>query len=234
MNYAPIGNMVFTQLLYSKLPISPQRDLTPVAMVATFPLILVVNATQPLKTVADLVAFMRANPAKSSYGGSGPAFQFATELFKIETGTSAGFIQYKSTGEVITALIAGDLLMAFADTKPATASVSGGRLRALAVTSAQRLASLPDVPTMAEIGFPDLEIQYWAGVFASAGTPQPIVKQLEGELQRAVRSPDVAERMRLIQVSPAMSGSDEFAKIFAADLARWTAVARTANIKPAE
>ena len=231
---APIGNMVFTQLLYRNLPFSPQRDLTPVAMVATFPLILVVSADRPMRTVSDLVSYMRANPERANYGGSGPAFQFATELFKIKTGTPAEFIQYKSTSEVITALIGGDLLMAFADTGPATASISGGRLRALAVTSAQRLSSLPNVPTMAEIGFPDLEIQYWAGVFAPAGTPLPIVKRLEGELQRAVRSPDVAERMKLIQVSPAVIGSDEFAKIFAADLARWTAVARTANIKPAE
>ena len=231
---APIGNMVFTQLLYSKLPFSPQRDLTPVAMVASFPLLLVVNAAQPIQTVPDLVAYMRANPAKSNYGGSGPAFQFATELFKIRTATSSEFIQYKSTSEVITALITGDLLLAFADTGPAAEPVAGGRLRALAVTSPQRLAALPNVPTMAELGFPDLEIQYWAGVFAPAGTPQPIVRKLEGELQRVVGLPEVAERMKSIHVRPATSGSDDFAKIFAADLARWTAVAKTANIKPAE
>ncbi len=231
---APIGNMVFTQLLYSKLPFSPQRDLTPVAMVASFPLLLVVNAAQPIRTVPDLVAYMRANPAKSNYGGSGPAFQFATELFKIRTNTSAEFIQYKSTSEVITALITGDLLLAFADTGPAAEPVAGGRLRALAVTSPQRLAALPNVPTMAEVGFPDLEIQYWAGVFAPAGTPQPILRKLESELQRVVGLSEVAERMKSIQVSPSTSGSDDFAKIFAADLARWTAVAKTANIKPAD
>ncbi|MEO8134506.1 MAG: tripartite tricarboxylate transporter substrate-binding protein [Betaproteobacteria bacterium] len=111
---------------------------------------------------------------------------------------------------------------------------AGGRLRALAVTSPQRLAALPNVPTMAELGFPDLEIQYWAGVFAPAGTPQPIVRKLERELQRVVGLAEVGERMKSIQVSPAPSGSEDFARIFAADLARWAAVARTANIKPAE
>jgi tripartite-type tricarboxylate transporter receptor subunit TctC len=229
---APIGNMVFTQILYNKLPYSAQRDLTPVAMVATFPLVLVVNAAQPLQSVPELIAYMRANPAKANYGGSGPAFQFATELFKIKTGTQAEFIQYKSTGEVITALIAGDLLLALADTGPAAAPVAGGRVRALAVTSAKRLAALPDVPTMAEIGLPDMEIEYWAGVFAPAGTPQAIVGKLEAELQRVVGLPEIAERMKSIQVSPATSGSDEFTKIFAADLARWSAVAKSANIKP--
>ena len=231
---APIGNMVFTQLLYSKLPFSPQRDLVPVAMVASFPLLLVVNAAQPMQTVPDLVAFMRANPAKSNYGGSGPAFQFATELFKMRTGTSAEFIQYKSTSEVITALIAGDLLLAFADTGPAAEPVAGGRLRALAVTSPQRLAALPNVPTMSEAGLPELEIQYWAGVFAPAGTPQPVVKKLESELQRVVGLPEIAERMKAIQVRPATSGSEEFGRIFSADLARWSAVAKAANIKPSD
>lgn len=229
---APIGNMVFTQILYRKLPYSPLGDFTPVSMVATFPLLLVVNATQPFRSVQDLIAYMRANPDKANYGGSGPAFQFATELFKIKTDTKAEFIQYKGTNESIAAIISGDLLLAMADTGPAAAAIAGGRVRALAVTSPRRLPSLPDVPTMAEVGLPDLEIQYWAGIFAPAGTPQPIVKQLEAEIKRIVKLADVNARMTGIRVTPAGSTSEEFAATLAADLARWSAVAKTANIKP--
>lgn len=229
---APIGNMVFTQILYTKLPYSAQHDLTPISMLATFPLILVVNASQPYRTVQELVAYMKANPDKANYGGSGPAFQFATELFKIKTDTKAQFIQYKSTSEVITALIAGDLLLALADTGPAHEPVAGGRLRALAVTSPLRLPSLPDVPTMAEVGLPELEVQFWVGLFAPTGTPQPIVKKLEAELIRIAGLPEIAKRMTSIQVSPVGSSGEEFAKVLAADLARWSAVAKAADIKP--
>jgi tripartite-type tricarboxylate transporter receptor subunit TctC len=229
---APIGNMVFTQILYTRLPYSAQRDLTPIGLLATFPLLLVVNASQSIQSVEELVAFMKANPAKANYGGSGPAFQFATELFKIKTGTSAEFIQYKSTAEVITALIAGDLLLALADTGPASEPVAGGRLRALAVTAPRRLDALPGVPTMAEVGLPELEVQFWIGLFAPAGTPQPIVKKLESELKRIVGLPDMARRMTSMQVTPAGSGSEEFARILAADIARWSAVAKAADIRP--
>ena len=173
---APIGNMVFTPLLVPKLRYSPTKDFVPVAMVANFPLVLVVNGKQGINTVAELVAYMKANPAKSNYGGSGPAFQFACELFRLRAGTPGEFIQYKSMSETVTAIMAGDLLMSMVDTGPATAAIADGRLRALAVTSPTRLAALPNVPTMAEAGMPQLEFRYWAGIFAPAGTPPAAVQ----------------------------------------------------------
>ena len=228
---APIGNMVFTQILYNKLPYSPLRDFTPVSLVGNFPLLLVVNAKQPLMSVQELVAYMRANPAKANYGGSGPAFQFATELFKIKTDTKAEFIQYKSTNEAISAVVSGDLLLALADTGPATALLADGRLRALAVTSPHRLSSLPNVPTMAEAGVPDMEIQYWAGIFAPTGTPAAIVKKLEAEINRVVKLAEVRDRMAGIRVNPVGSTSEEFSKTLADDLVRWSALAKAAHIK---
>lgn len=228
---SPTGNLVFNPILYSKLPYSSQRDFAPVSMIATFPLVLVVNPSQPIQSVQDLVAYMLANPSKSNYSGSGPAFQFASELFKIKTKTQAEFIQYKGSNESLTAVLAGDVLMAMADTGPAAALLAGGKLRALAVTSHSRLTSMPNVPTMAEIGFPDLEIQYWGGLLAPAGTPAAIVKKLEGEIQRIVRLPEMHERMTAISVTPAGSTSEEFAKVIAADIARWNAVAKASNIK---
>lgn len=232
--FSPTGNLVFNPILYTKLPYSSQHDFAPVSMIATFPLVLVVNPSQPIQNVQDLVAYMKANPNKSNYAGSGPAFQFASELFKIKTGAPAEFIQYKGTNEAITAILSGQVLMAMADTGPAAALVAGGKLRALAVTSKSRLASMPGVPTMAEAGLPDMEIQYWGGLLAPAGTPPAIVNKLSAEIQRIVRLPELHDRMSAISVTPAGSTAEEFAKILASDIARWSAVAKASNIKPVD
>ena len=228
---APIGNMVFTPILTPKLRYSPTKDFVPVSLVASFPLLLVVNAKQGITSLPDLVKFMKSNPDKANYGGSGPAFQFASELFRLHTGTPGEFIQYKSTSETITALIAGDLVMSMVDTGPASALLAAGQLRALAVTSPTRLPSLPQVPTMAELGFPQLEFRYWAGLFAPAQTPMAAVKRLESEVHRILKTPEVAAQMATSQVTATPATSEELAKLLAADLARWGAVAESAKIK---
>jgi tripartite-type tricarboxylate transporter receptor subunit TctC len=230
----PIGNMVFTPILVPKLRYSATKDFTPISLVATFPLLLVVSAKQPFNTVQDLVAFMKANPEKSNYGGSGPAFQFASELFRLKTGTQGEFIQYKSMSETLTALVSGDLVMSMVDTGPATPLIQDGRVRALAVTSPTRLAAFPNVPTMAELGFKDIEFRYWAGIFAPTGTPAAVVARLETEVNRILKLPDVAAKMASIQVTPTGSSSDELSRLVSSDLARWGAVAETAKIKPQE
>ena len=228
---APIGNMVFTPILTPKLRYSPTKDFVPVSLVASFPLLLVVNAKQGINSLPDLVKFMKSNPDKANYGGSGPAFQFASELFRLQTGTPGEFIQYKSTSETITALIAGDLVMSMVDTGPASALLASGQLRALAVTSPTRLPSLPQVPTMAELGFPQLEFRYWAGLFAPAQTPMAAVKRLESEVHRILKTPEVAAQMATSQVTATPASSEELAKLLAADLAKWGAVAEGAKIK---
>jgi len=197
---APIGNMVFVPLMNPQTPYSPTRDFAPVSLVANFPLLLVVNARQPIKTVQELAAAMKADPAKSNYGGSGPAFQFASELFRVQTKTPGEFIQYKSMSGTITALLSGDLLMSMVDTGPATGAIADGRLRALAVTSPKRLPSMPQVPTMAEVGVRSLEFRYWAEVFAPAGTPPEVVSRLEKEINAALKQPDVVAQMAAVQV----------------------------------
>jgi tripartite-type tricarboxylate transporter receptor subunit TctC len=229
---APIGNMVFVPLMNPQTPYSPTRDFAPVSLVATFPLLMVVNTNQPFKTVSDLAAAMKADPSKSNYGGSGPAFQFACELFRLQTQAPGEFIQYKSMSETLGALMAGDLLMSMVDTGPASGPIADGRIRALAVTSSERLASMPQVPTMAEVGMPGLEFRYWAGIFAPAGTPSAIVARLEQEIAAALRQGDVAERMAAIQVQPASGSSQDLATQLQVDLKRWGDVAKASNIKP--
>ena len=225
---APIGNMVFTPILTPKLKYSPTKDFVPVSLVATFPLVLVVNSKSKITSVAELVAFMKANPDKSNFGGSGAAFQFANELFKIKTGAPGEFIQYKSMSETITALLAGDLVMSMVDTGPATPHINSGNLRALAVTSPQRLASMPQVPTMTELGFRDIEFRYWRGFFA------PVIKKLEAEMNLILKQPDVIAQMATNQVVATGSTSEELSKLVATDLVRWGTVADSAKMPKQE
>ncbi len=230
----PIGNMVFTPILTPRLRYDAQKDFTPVALVATFPLVMLVNSKLPIKTVPELVAYVKANPAKANYGGSGPAFQFASEQFKIKTQTGGEFIQYKSMSETITALISGDLLTAFVDPGPAALGLADGRLRAIVVTSPTPFAALPGVPTMSSVGLPELQMQFWAGLFVPAGTPAAVVKRLETEINGITSQSDMAQRMAGIHVQPASGNSQELAKLLNDDLGKWRQVARIANIKTNE
>ena len=230
----PIGNMVFTPILNKQLRYSTTKDFAPISTVATFPLIAVVTPSSNIKSIAELVAFMKANPNKSNYGGSGPAFQFASELFRIKTNTSGEFIQYKSTSETITALISGDLLTSMVDSGPAIASINSGAIRALAVSSPTRMAALPNVPTMAELGLPDVEFRFWAALFAPAGTPPNVVKILENEINRVLKMPDVISLMANNQVTASPSTSDELSKLVASDLQRWGQVAEKSKINGAQ
>jgi len=230
---APIGNMVFTTILTPNLRYSPQKDFTPVAMLATFPLVLLVKSDLPVATLPELVEYLRKHPDRANYGGSGPAFQFASEMFKLRAKVPGEFIQYRSMGETITAIASGDLAMALVDTGPAISGLAGGKVKALAVTSPQRLAALPGVPTVTELGLPELEIEYWAGLFAPAKTPPAVVKRLEGDAAKALRNARVAERMKGLNMVPGAGGAEQLARALDTDLRKWSDVARSANIQAA-
>ena len=225
------GAMTISPAVYTKLPYDTLRDFAPISMIADFPLLLTVNAEAPVKTVKELVAYAKANPAKANYASSSPAFQLPTEQFKQKTGAPMERINYKSSGEMLTAVVSGEVLMAIADVPPIMGHLKAGRVRALAVTGAKRLADLPDVPTMAEAGVPDLEVRLWSGLFAPAATPAGIVKKLETAMMAVIRLPDVSTRLKELQVDPSGNTSEEFKRLVAAELVRWAAVAKAANIK---
>jgi tripartite-type tricarboxylate transporter receptor subunit TctC len=216
--------------VYAKLPYDAINDFVPVCELGSYPLIMIVAASSPFKSVAELVAYAKANPDKSNYASSSASFQLVTELFKQKTGAPMQVIPYKSTNESVLAVISGQVTTTIADSSPVTGQVKSGAARALAVAAPKRMEDFPDVPTLKEAGA-DVDAVLWSGIFAPKATPPAIVKKLEGELMRIARLPDVVARLKLIGVGPVGSSSEEFARVLAADIARWGAVARAANIK---
>jgi tripartite-type tricarboxylate transporter receptor subunit TctC len=227
----PTGPMAMNPATYSKLPYSPTRDFAPVSMIGSFPLLLCVSPSLPVRSVNELVEYAKARPNSVNYASSAAAFQLATELFKQRTGTNFANIPYKGSGDSAAAVISGQVTMTIADPPPITGHLKGGALRALAVTAPQRHPAYPDVPTMAEAGVPDMEVALWMALFVPAGTPAPIVKRLNDEVARAVRLPDVRERLIALGVDPVGGTPEELARVLARDLEKWSAVAKAANIK---
>jgi tripartite-type tricarboxylate transporter receptor subunit TctC len=224
------GAMAINPAVYAKLPYNSIRDFVAVSELASFPLILIVNPSSPIKSVAELVAYAKANPDKTNYSSSSAAFQLATELFKQKTGAPMQEIPYKGTNDSVMAVISGQVTATIADAGPALSQVLGGQARALAVAAPRRMDELPDVPTLKEAGA-DVDAVLWSGIFAPRDTPPSVVKKLEGELMRIARLPDVIARLKPLGIESVGSRSEEFSKILAADIARWTEVARAGNIK---
>ena len=227
------GAMVINPAVYEKLSYDTMRDFKPVSELGSFPLILIVNAKSPFKSLADLVAYAKANPDKANYSSSSAAFQLATELFKQKTGVPMQMIPYKGANDSVTAVISGEVTATIADAGPVTSQVNGGNARALAVAAPTRAESLPDVPTMKEAGA-DVEAVLWSGIFVPAATPPEIVGKLEAEFIRIARLPEIVSRLKLLNIDSVGNSSEEFSRIIAADLERWKAVARAGNIKMAQ
>ena len=224
------GAMAINPAVYAKLSYDSIRDFVPISELGSFPLILIVNAASPLKSVADLVAFAKANPDKTNYASSSAAFQLVTELFKQKTGAPMQEIPYKGANNSVMAVISGQVTATIADAGPVSSQVKGGQVRALAVAAPRRTEDLPDVPTMKEAGA-DVDAVLWSGLFAPRQTPPEIVKKIEGELMRIVKLPDVVARLKPLGIQPVGNSSAEFAQILASDIARWSEVAKAGNIR---
>jgi len=227
----PSGPMTMNPALYSKLPYDPLKDFAPISMIGDFPLILVVSASLPVNSVKELVAYAKSRPDQVNYAASAAPFQLAAELFNQKTGTKFVHIPYKSSGESVGAVMSGQVTMTIMDPPPAIGPLKGGKLRGLAVTGAARDPNWPEVPTLAEAGVPDVEIRLFTGFLAPAATPPTIVKRLQEEVARVVRLPEIRERLDQMAIVPSGNTPEEFRRIIARDIAKWTAVAKAANIK---
>jgi tripartite-type tricarboxylate transporter receptor subunit TctC len=226
----PSGPMTMNPGIYAKLPYDSLRDYAPITMIGSFPLILVVNPDLPVKTVKELIAYAKASPQKANYGASAAPFQLAAELFNQKTGTKLQYIPYKGSGESVNAVMSGQVTMTIADPPPVVGPLKGGRVRGLAVTSAKRHPAFPDLPTMTEAGV-DIEVMLWTAFLAPAGTPAAVVRRIRDEVARVVKITEVRERFAAMGIDPVANTPEEFRRIMAADIAKWTAVAKAANIK---
>jgi len=223
--------MSISAAVYPKLPYHPTRSFIPLTMTANFPLILVVAADHPAKTVKELVEWAKANPNKANYASTSPAFIITTELLKLKSGMPGQMIPYKSSHEMILSVIGGQTLLAILDGPPAMPQIKAGKVRALAVTGAQRSLELPDVPSMAEAGFPEVDIKLWSGFFVAANTPAPIAAKLEQALRRAIADPDVNSKLKAMAVNPGGGSSEEFRKMIDADIEKYVGIVKAANLK---
>jgi tripartite-type tricarboxylate transporter receptor subunit TctC len=225
------GQMAVASAIYPKLPYHPTKTFTPLGMIASFPLILAGPMNDTIRSVQDLVAWGKANPEKSNYPTSSPAFTIPAELFKLKTGMPAQAIPYKSSNEMMLSIAGGQTLFAIADGPPTVPLVVGGKIRALAVTGATRSSELPDVPSMAEAGLPDVNIGLWSGVFVLAGTPATVRGRIESELQRALADTGVRDKLKAMAVNPGSGSGDEFRQVIDADIKMFSEVVRAANLK---
>jgi tripartite-type tricarboxylate transporter receptor subunit TctC len=228
---APTGPMTINPAVYSKLPYDPLRDFAPISLLAEFPLLLVVGADQPVKSVQELVEYGKANPKLANYASSATPFQLASELFNQRTGSSFQHIPYKGSGDAVQAVIAGQVLMAIADSGPMAGPLKSGKLRGLAITTAKRPPAFPDVPTFTEQGIADMEIELWTGVVAPKGTPTEIVERLQDVIEDTVEMPAVSSAFETINVDARSLSTKDFRDLIERDAARWKAVAAKANIK---
>jgi tripartite-type tricarboxylate transporter receptor subunit TctC len=223
------GPIVFNHALESKLPYGPQA-FAPISFVSISSLVLLVNAGSPVTSLHELVAYSKKNPEKSNYAASSASFQLITELFNRRTGAEFTHIPYKGANDAVTAVMAGDVTMALADAGPASVGLQGGRVRALAVTSAERLKAYPNVPTLGELGV-DLKVSIWIGLLAPAGTPPEIIKRLHDEVVKVVDMPDVKKRITDMSSIPTTNTPEEFSRFIATEIPLWRQVAQDNNIK---
>lgn len=228
--FSPNGAMVMNPTIYRKLSYAPLQDLTPISLAVTFPLVLSINANLPANSVFELVTWLKANRGKANCAGTSQTFQMAISLLTSRTGTECTFIQYKGNNETAQALMTGDVHFALVDTGPIFPAIKGGKVRGIAVTTPTRDVTLTDIPTVLEAGFPELEMRFWMGLFAPAKTPATITRRLETEMQRIVKLPDVVQQLHNRQVAPSGMGADDFSKFIAAEITRWDAIRKAANI----
>ena len=229
----PVGALAITRHMVAKLPYDIERDLQPVAVVTTGYMLLAVSPKTDFHSVKDLIAYARKNPCKlfNASSSNGSPGHVSGELFKYMTGTDIVHVPYKGGAPAIADLIAGNVQLMFESTNSIAPHVRAGRVRALAVTGAQRAHSLPEVPTMIEAGVPGYEVTAWSGVIAPAGLPRPVLERLNAAVNAAIKEP--ATHARLAEMGSEGGGGtpEEFAVLIRRDSAKWAEVVRRSGAR---
>ncbi|HWM45189.1 MAG TPA: tripartite tricarboxylate transporter substrate binding protein [Burkholderiales bacterium] len=219
--------------LYAKLPYHSMNDFSFVAMVASTPLMLVVHPSTPANNVRELIALLKANPGKYSYGssGNGTIVHLASEMLKSSAGVDALHVPYKGSNPATAAILGGEVAFVFSTMPPAISNVRGGKLRALAVTTPKRSDAAPDVPTMIESGLPNFEIVLYSGVLAPKGMDRALVRRINGEFAKAVQAPEMQPVWRNIGADPIANSPEEFERQTAAEIAKLAPVVKASGAK---
>jgi len=225
------GQMTINPVIIPQHPYDTVRDFAAITTLAQFPMVIAVNPAFPAKSLAELIALAKAKPGELNYSHGGATHQVAAEMFNQAVGITMRNIPYKGGAPAVNAAVAGDVPIVVVDSAAASAQIRAGRLRALAVTSAARTPLVPDTPTVAESGVPGYDIAVWAALFAPAGTPQTVITRLYQEASRVMDSQDTKEKLRNIGMDPGGLAPEELAALIKADIAKFTAIVKTANIK---
>jgi tripartite-type tricarboxylate transporter receptor subunit TctC len=228
-----LGPLAANVSLFSKLPYDPARDLAPVALIASVPLVLVVHPSLPVKNTREFIALVKARPGQFNYASAGPGSpqHMTAELLKFTVKLDMTHVPYKGSGAALTDLMGGQIPFAFESMIAAIPYVKSGRLRALAVTSAKRSPTLPEVPTVSESGVPGFESIAWYGVVAPAGTPADIIAKLNAEMKRIVALPDIRPKLADMGTENVTGTPEQFGQLIRSEILKWGRVAKLANIR---
>ena len=220
--------------LMPKLPYDPVKDFAPVTIAATLPLVVVVNAKSPLRTMGEFIAFAKANPNKLNFASAGPGntSHLSVEYFKSVVGVDMTHVPYKGSGPAIIGLLGGEVDFMFDSLSSSLQHIQSGKFRALAVTPLTRSRVLPDVPTVAESGVPGFDVSVWYSVLAAAGTPAPIVRRLQAEFAGAMQAPDVKAKIEGYGYDIVASSPEEADRFIRAEIVRWAKVVKDSGAKP--
>ncbi|MDR1967221.1 MAG: tripartite tricarboxylate transporter substrate binding protein [Burkholderiaceae bacterium] len=226
------GSNAINYSVYKQLPYKPQ-DFLPLTDVISFPNVLVVNAQSPIKSVAELTAELKKNPGQLSFAsaGIGQTTHLTGELFTLRTGTQAIHVPYRGATPATASVLSGETTFMFDNLVQSLAQIQAGKLRSLAVTSGQRMPSLPDTPTMIEAGVSDFVVTGWLGFFVAADTPQPIAGKLGASLRQVLKDPEVVARFKELGGIPGGQPQADFAELVAHDRQRWAETIKKANIQ---
>lgn len=227
------SNLAINPTLYAKLPYDPVKDLTPISLVASAPLALVVSANSPYKTLADLVADAKAKPGTVNFAtsGNGTVAHLATELFQKEAGVKLTHIPYKGASQGINDVIGGQVQAYVSSIPTLIGHIKSGKMRALAVTSAKRVDDLPQVPTIAESGYKGFEAATWFGVFGPANLPKDTTARLHAEILKALANPELRKKLGDQGADVASSTPEELGKLVRDDIVRWGKVVKDSGAK---
>ena len=227
------SNLAINPALYAKLPYDPLKDLSPIALIVSAPVVLVVAANSPYKSLGDLLAAARRDPGAVTFAspGNGTVSHLAGELLQRASGVKFTHVPYKGAAQAMTDLLGGQVQSFMSSVPSALAQIKGGRLRAIAVTSAKRAAEMPEVPAIAESGYAGFDATTWYGLLAPAGTPAAVIKRLNAEVNRALGMPDVSGRLAA-EGGEVLGGSPErFASLLKADHAKWGRIVKESGAK---